>query len=62
MAVVAEKKRKDVEYLALSLPNGGFTDDVFYELCQLNDDLKFEGENGGVYRKRLPIGLVNRPL
>lgn len=62
MAVVAEKNRKDVEYLALSLPNGGFTDDEFYELCQLNDDLKFGRENGGVYRKWLPIGLVNRPF
>jgi Uma2 family endonuclease len=44
--MVATKKeyeqKQDVVYLQLTLPNGGFTDDQFYEFCQLNDNLKIE--------------------
>ena len=42
MVAVAEKKRQKVEYLFLNLPDGGFTEDQFFEFCQLNDGLKIE--------------------
>jgi Uma2 family endonuclease len=42
MAAIAAKKRQDVEYVAINMPNGGFTEDEFFEFCQLNDELKIE--------------------
>lgn len=49
LEAVKERKEKEqkVEYLALTLPNGGFTDDQFYEFCQLNDNLKIERNSKG---------------
>jgi Uma2 family endonuclease len=41
-----ERKQK-VEYLTLKLPDGGFSDDQFYEFCQLNDNLKIERNSKG---------------
>ncbi len=37
-----EKIKQDVGYLTLMLPNGGFTDDQFFEFCQINDNLRIE--------------------
>ncbi len=46
MVLTAEKKEEKVEqdvgYLRLLLPNGGFTDDQFFEFCQINDNLRIE--------------------
>ena len=49
LEAVKERKEKEqkVEYLALTMPNGGFTDDQFYEFCQLNDNLKIERNSKG---------------
>ena len=48
IAVAQEIKRKqDVEILMLKLPNGGFTDDQFFEFCQLNENLKIERYSHG---------------
>lgn len=77
LEAVKERKEKEqkVEYLALTLPNGGFTDDQFYEFCQLNDNLKIERNSkgkiiiraltGGKTRNRnaeftIDLGLWNR--
>lgn len=42
MVAVQEKKAQKVEFLQLSLPSGGFSDDDFFEFCQLNDNLRIE--------------------
>ena len=42
MTTIALNRKQDVEYVALNMPNGGFTDDEFFEFCQLNDELKME--------------------
>jgi Uma2 family endonuclease len=46
MVLTAERKKEkieqDVGYLTLILPNGGFTDDQFFEFCQINDNLRIE--------------------
>ena len=47
-ATKENKERKQaVQYLTLTLPNGGFTDDQFYEFCQLNGNLKIERNSKG---------------
>lgn len=40
-------KKQNVEILMLTLPNGGFTDDQFFEFCQLNENLKIERYSHG---------------
>ncbi len=35
-------RKQSVDFLMLVLPNGGFTDDQFFEFCQLNDNLRIE--------------------
>ena len=51
MVLEAKKERKErkqkVEYLMLTLPNAGFTDDQFYEFCQVNENLKIERNSKG---------------
>ncbi|MBI5914891.1 MAG: Uma2 family endonuclease [Bacteroidetes bacterium] len=42
-----EKRKQEVEYLTLVLPNGGFTDSQFFEFCQLNDNLRIERNSKG---------------
>ena len=42
MVLIKEHKKQDVEFIYLTLPNGGWTDDQFFEFCQLNDNLKIE--------------------
>lgn len=42
MVLLQEHKKQDVEFLYLTLPNGGWTDDEFFEFCQLNENLKIE--------------------
>ncbi len=42
MILVEENLKQSVESLFLTLPDGGFTDDQFFEFCQLNDNLKIE--------------------
>ncbi len=38
----AKKRKQEVGYLTLVLPNGGFSDDQFFEFCQMNDNLRIE--------------------
>ncbi|MEM6318502.1 MAG: Uma2 family endonuclease [Bacteroidota bacterium] len=73
---MALKKRKpSLEYVALNLPEGTFSDDDFYEFCQINDELKIErlstgeivsrsltGGNSGIRNAELTteFGLWNR--
>lgn len=40
--MLKEQRMQRVDLLYLQFPNGGFTDDDFFEFCQLNDDLKIE--------------------
>ncbi len=42
MAAVITQRRQEVEYVEINMPNGGFTEDEFFEFCQLNDELKIE--------------------
>ena len=42
MVHVEEKMKQEVEFLFLTLPDGGFSDDQFFDFCQLNDNLKIE--------------------
>ncbi|MEK7257573.1 MAG: Uma2 family endonuclease [Bacteroidota bacterium] len=37
-----QEREQAVEYLKLKLPDGGLTDDQFFEFCQLNENLKIE--------------------
>ena len=75
MTAITLNKKQDVGFVALNMPNGGFTDDEFFEFCRLNDELKMErlstGEiiimslTGGETSVRnselnLEIGLWNR--
>ena len=51
MVLTAEKtkrkRRQEVGYLTLVLPNGGFSDDQFFEFCQMNDNLRIERTSQG---------------
>jgi len=75
MVAVQEKKAQKVEFLQLNLPSGGFSDDDFFEFCQLNDNLRIErlatgkliikaptGGKTGIYNAELnaEIGIWNR--
>ena len=42
-----EKRGQSVEFLTLTLPDSGFTEDQFFEFCQLNDNLKIERNSKG---------------
>ena len=44
---ITKKRKQEVEYLTLVLPNGGFTDDQFFEFCQMNDNLRIERTSQG---------------
>ena len=42
MVLVEEQRQQKVEFIYLTLPNGGFDEDQFFDFCQLNKDLKIE--------------------
>ncbi len=42
MTAIALNRKQDLGFVAPNMPNGGFTDDEFFEFCQLNDELKME--------------------
>lgn len=42
MVAISTKKKPKLEYVALNIPDGTFTEDDFFEFCQLNDGLKIE--------------------
>ena len=44
---ITKKPKQDVGYLTLVLPNGGFSDDQFFEFCQMNDNLRIERTSHG---------------
>ncbi len=41
------KRKQAVQYLSLSLPDDGFTDDQFFEFCRKNDNLRIERTSKG---------------
>ncbi len=42
MVAISTKKKPKLEYVALNIPDGTFTEDDFFEFSQLNDGLKIE--------------------
>ncbi len=75
VAVAIKRKKPKLEYVALNMPDGTFSEDEFFEFCQINDGLKIErlstgeivimsltGGNSGIRNSELTteFGIWNR--